>query len=314
MSWSDPRDRLDKMTPAQRGDALRRAVDNEAPDRIREILAFDPATAHAKDYYQCTALMYAVSRRRIECAKALIPFSDLQTPNFRGASALLCATDSGDAASVKLMLEAGSSPAERNARGQTALMCAARFEGNTEAGFAMAQPLLAAMDAETTLAQDHEGDTALTLAVRAGNKALVRALLDKCGAPIVNVKDSMGDSAMMRAVDSGASWAVAMFRPMADPDDRNRSGQTATQACIAQLEWDCLAELADWASREEIEAALEHRTLLAISSAHSVLRGALATREAAEIARALSAKEAAPENVGVGRHATSKNAARARRV
>ena len=137
-------------------------------DRLRELLAADPALARAWSSDRGTALHFAAFFGQPEAVVLLLERGadpHAVSPTFGDVTPLHSAAAAGNDDAVRALLAAGADPNARQAGGFTALHTAA-FTGKAE----MADALLAA-GADATLATD-EGKTAADLARENGHEEL----------------------------------------------------------------------------------------------------------------------------------------------
>jgi uncharacterized protein len=106
-----------------------------------------------------------------------------------GATVLMRAVKSNDFAAMQLLMDSGANPALGMTNGSCPVLLLAAARGNTDKVAAMMK-LFVEKGANLNAANKRGGDTALHIAVKAGNNAMVR-LLGQLGADL-NVKDSSG--------------------------------------------------------------------------------------------------------------------------
>ncbi len=135
-----------------------------------------------------------------------------------GSTALHAAVRGGHQTVAARLLAAGALPDEADARGWTALHCAAAT------GATRLLPQLAEADFG---AVTRDGDTALQLAVKAGERAMVEALLEKPGREAFDRPDDEGRSPFWNACERGhvaiAELLKAAGLTVRKPDDEGVS-------------------------------------------------------------------------------------------
>lgn len=165
--------------------ALFEAIDSGVVETVEPLLAhkmLDVNAIHPRRF-NCTALMLAAQRGRLEIVNALLDRPDvkLNQKDLVGNTALSLATIAGQSAIVETLLEREDIEINsQNSLGSTALILATTTKAgrkDEEAKISIAY-LLLGQGADTSI-RDHEGGgTAILRAVDAGNEAMVKLLLE----------------------------------------------------------------------------------------------------------------------------------------
>ncbi|MDD9900396.1 MAG: ankyrin repeat domain-containing protein [Alphaproteobacteria bacterium] len=177
------------------------------------------------------------------CAELITGGADLNQHGGRtDATPLMVAAALDTAVLLQDMIAHGADIHATNNRGQTALMCAAHHPK----GY-LSLEILADQDGAKLDAQDHNGDTALTLAVRAqkraGSKYLIMAGAD------IHTPNRNGDTALTLAAVHKDMLPIVriLVKKGAHIDTQNNDGQTALD--IARIVGN--AEVADFLEKEK---------------------------------------------------------------
>ncbi|KAK1061309.1 B-cell lymphoma 3 protein [Friedmanniomyces endolithicus] len=212
---------------------LIRAIDQRSPDIVALLLTAN-LDLEAKDEYHRTALMVAAATSQAEILRALLskgasPHTQnddgqsgdgprgmvtllakdrksLNIANQEGVTPLMRAITKGLMSNARTLLKAKAAADLADNKGMTALHCAAQV-GSVEA----VQLLFERGQAANFIdAEDHQGNTPLSLAAAGGHEAVVLCLL-KHGADR-NIENEFGDEPSDCAKDSGHSEIVDMLK------------------------------------------------------------------------------------------------------
>ncbi|KAK0792152.1 hypothetical protein LTR91_022370 [Friedmanniomyces endolithicus] len=202
---------------------LIRAIDQRSPEIVALLLTTD-LDLEAKDENHRTALMAAAAKSQAEILRALLTKGQsgdaaramvvllardkrsLNIANGEGVTPLMRAITKGVVANARTLLKEGAAADLADNKGVTALHCAAQV-GSVEA----VQELFKRGQAANFIdAEDHQGNTPLSLAAAGGHEAVVLYLL-KHGADR-NIENEFGDDPSDCAKDSGHSEIVDLLK------------------------------------------------------------------------------------------------------
>ncbi|KAK0890307.1 hypothetical protein LTR02_014810 [Friedmanniomyces endolithicus] len=213
------------FTEAREGNEppLIRAIDQRSPEIVALLLTTD-LDLEAKDENHRTALMAAAAKSQAEILRALLTKGQsgdaaramvvllardkrsLNIANGEGVTPLMRAITKGVVANARTLLKEGAAADLADNKGVTALHCAAQV-GSVEA----VQELFKRGQAANFIdAEDHQGNTPLSLAAAGGHEAVVLYLL-KHGADR-NIENEFGDDPSDCAKDSGHSEIVDLLK------------------------------------------------------------------------------------------------------
>ncbi|KAK1053211.1 hypothetical protein LTR33_014389 [Friedmanniomyces endolithicus] len=202
---------------------LIRAIDQRSPEIVALLLTTD-LDLEAKDENHRTALMAAAAKSQAEILRALLTKGQsgdaaramvvllardkrsLNIANGEGVTPLMRAITKGVVANARTLLKEGAAADLADNKGVTAMHCAAQV-GSVEA----VQELFKRGQAANFIdAEDHQGNTPLSLAAAGGHEAVVLYLL-KHGADR-NIENEFGDDPSDCAKDSGHSEIVDLLK------------------------------------------------------------------------------------------------------
>ncbi|KAK2739260.1 hypothetical protein FQN57_006595 [Myotisia sp. PD_48] len=217
------------------------AAHDGALDVLRLLLNCDDVdvnlhTTELPDSHGYTALEYAVKRGQIEAVKILLehPRTQFYNPKGLGPTLLHSAVRSGKPRVVQLLLDHGAYVNSQDQRGQTPL-----HEGVSHRPQYSEEILKILLNYPKTMVnqRDHNGRTALTLAIRWGGDDRIKFLIDHPEIRICDL-DNNGDSAFMHAVKKGHVGAVQRLLakyPEGNDDHIKEGLKVASDAEIVQL-------------------------------------------------------------------------------
>lgn len=176
-------------------DRFYRAIRN---DNVRDLKALiGSQDVNAKDSRGATPLMYAAAFGNAKQMKLLLESgADVNAQNTFHATALIWA--GGDAVKSRMLIERGADINVRTQQGRTALMAAAKRNGNADL-----VRLLLEKDADVKT----PGDTTLIPAAQSGDVEIMRLLIEG-GADVNCVSPRLGDTPLMYAAAAGNVEAV----------------------------------------------------------------------------------------------------------
>ena len=215
-----------------------------------------------RDVDGATALIWAVSKGRIEIVKLLVRSGakiNARRTN-GGQTALMFATVKGYTEIAEFLIISGAGIDSQDRRGQTALMWAA-FNNRIEI-----VKLLKRFGATLDL-QDEDDKTAFILVATAGHTETVRFLMDS-GAD-VNIKDAYGKTALIWAVIMGRTETVKLLAesPRVNVNAQSKDGKTALiwatlhdnkEATIALVNAEADKSLSDENNMSALDYAVSH--------------------------------------------------------
>ena len=190
------------MVPAASGEnsTLFQAIRNGDVPTVKRHLT--KAEVNATDPRGVTPLMHAAAFGNIETLRVLLDAgAEVNGRNRMDATALLWAA--GDAEKARLLIERGADVAIQSKQGRTPLMAAASWPGNSRV---VALILSKGTDARS---QDRLGNTALSLAAKAGDLHSVKLLLAAGAEP--NASDILGRTSLLAAAASGNPEIVRLL-------------------------------------------------------------------------------------------------------
>jgi ankyrin repeat protein len=183
-----------------------------------------------------TSLMKAASCGHLECFEAIARRcdpTDLRAADDQDNNVLIHAVRGGNVELVRLVASFAS-PTEINARGQTALMFAARAP-NPGVLRAVMEALPEDEWSAALHATSKHGETALIYAARSGSEENVAALLPHSD-PDHFAKD--GANALVEAIESKSFSCAAMLVDATDPRATNAVGETTLELAVKTFDSD----------------------------------------------------------------------------
>lgn len=233
---------LSWAAPAQDLELLFRAIGDDHPQAVRQLLDQYPTLSKAQDKRGYGALYRAAYMKRPEMVRLLIERgSDVNTGTARGTRPLHASAENGSVEITNLLLDHGADPLLRDGGGRTPLHWAAHT-GNVE----IINRLLAAK--APLEATDAYGQTPLHMAALAGRSAALDRLL--LGNPPVDMPDSSGRTALYMCLQGHhGEWTKVAASLVAHGADVNlavrgrayplltvaRNGSKETQETVALL-------------------------------------------------------------------------------
>jgi ankyrin repeat protein len=185
------------VCPAQTSvsDRFYQAIRNDNARDLKALIGSQDV--NAKDSRGATPLMYAAAFGNARQMKLLLEAgADVNAQNTFHATALIWA--GGDAVKSRLLIEHGADINVRTQQGRTALMAAAKRNGNAD----LVRLLLEkGADVKTP------GDTTLILAAQSGDVEIMRLLIDS-GADVNCISPRLGETPLMYAAASDSVEAV----------------------------------------------------------------------------------------------------------
>ncbi|RGP76449.1 hypothetical protein FLONG3_5336 [Fusarium longipes] len=197
---------------------------------IRKLLADSRTNVNAMDFWDCTALWYAVKHGATKLVMALLEHPEIEpTVGPEHTSTLLAAAENGHVDLVQLLISDGrinvntvlSIKSYMFGWSRTTLMAMVGY--NRVECESSVQVLLSAAGIDVNF-QDETGRTALMLAASHGTTGMVKLILTSGGNP--NMQDHDGDAALHHARNIEIMEAL-LEDPEIKPDLPNNEGRTA---------------------------------------------------------------------------------------
>jgi ankyrin repeat protein len=192
---------------------------------VRMLISEFHADKTVYNSYGCTPLFVAALSKKEEVALAMITEFDCDANrrNWMGRTVLHCACISGcTTLALKLIRDCNVDINVQDTRKNTPLLLAAR-EGKD-----VALTLITECNCDTDI-MNYDGKTALHFAYEKGCFKLVKELVHKTDAAIINLQDKRKDTLLHRAVKEGkehVAW-VLIAEPSCDTTMKNCDGRTA---------------------------------------------------------------------------------------
>src|SRR5215470_611815 len=174
------------------------AIRNDNAADLRALV--ESQNVNAKDPRGATPLMYAAAFGNVKQMKLLLEAGvDVNARNAFHATALIWA--GGDAVKSRMLIEHGADVNVRTQQGRTALMAAAKRNGNADL-----VRLLLKMGADVKT----PGDTTLIAAAQSGDIEIMRLLIES-GANVNCISPLLGETPLHYAAASGNVSAVTLL-------------------------------------------------------------------------------------------------------
>src|SRR5262252_874878 len=179
-------------------DRFYQAIRNDNAEELRTLV--ESQNVNAKDSRGATPLMYAAAFGNAQQMKLLLESgADVNAQNTFHATALIWA--GGDAVKSRMLIEHGADINVRTQQGRTALMAAAKRNGNADL-----VRLLLKMGADVKA----PGDTTLIPAAQSGDVEIMRLLIEN-GADVNCISPRLGETPLHYAAASGNVSAVRLL-------------------------------------------------------------------------------------------------------
>lgn len=191
---------------------------------VHLLLCTSTIDVNARSKHGTTALHWAADYEHSEIVSLLldVPGIDINAADENGNTALFFAVMKDHSAVVGALLRAPGVDVNARCNGHTAL-----YAATIKNCSAVVSLLVKFPGVELNAKENHEGETALHLAVEGDNTELLRLLLDAPGLD-VNVKNIYGTTALHRAVDRNSTKIVSsLLRTLGiNVNARNNKGST----------------------------------------------------------------------------------------